>query len=234
MRTRSPVSARPSHHPSTKPRGRQRAVGAAIVLGLAGMAAAGCGAPSDKTADAGPSVLASFYPLQFLAERIAGPDATVTSLTPPGAEPHDLELSPSQVAQIGQADLVIYIAGFQPAVDEAIAARAPAHVIDAATLTSLIPLVGGEDHADEAADADSATPCPTPTEGEAGICAAPGAEAEGSGGEGTTVAGQAMDPHFWLDPTRMEPVASVIAAELSAIAPAGSQTYEANRVTAVE
>ena len=45
----------------------------------------------------------------------------VINLTPPGGEAHDLELSPQQVAEIGEADLILYIPGFQPALDEAIA-----------------------------------------------------------------------------------------------------------------
>jgi zinc transport system substrate-binding protein len=155
----------------------------------------------------------SFYPLQFLAERVAGPDATVTSLTPPGAEPHDLELSPAQVAEIGRADLVVYLSGFQPAVDEAVAARAPAHVVDAAAVTDLVPL----------AEESEPTPCPTPSDGAPGVCEA---EAPATG-EGE--AGHPLDPHFWLDPTRMTPVATAIAEELAAIVPDSASGTEENR-----
>ena len=42
----------------------------------------------------------------------------------PRVEPHDLELTPAQVAEIRNADAVLYIPGFQPAVDAAIAASA--------------------------------------------------------------------------------------------------------------
>ena len=35
------------------------------------------------------AVMASFYPLQYLAEKIGGEHVSVTSLTPEGAEPHD-------------------------------------------------------------------------------------------------------------------------------------------------
>ena len=54
------------------------------------------------------------------AERIGGDAVTVTNLTKPGAEPHDLELTPRQVGQISDAELVVYLKGFQPAVDEAV------------------------------------------------------------------------------------------------------------------
>ena len=65
--------------------------------------------------------MAAFYPLQFVAERIAEGHATVANLTQSGAEPHDLELTPRQVASLTTTSLVIYEKGFQPAVDEAVA-----------------------------------------------------------------------------------------------------------------
>ena len=46
------------------------------------------------------SVVASFYPMEYLAERIGGSRVDVTDLTAPGVEPHDLELTPKQVAQV--------------------------------------------------------------------------------------------------------------------------------------
>jgi zinc transport system substrate-binding protein len=83
---------------------------------------AGCGATSG--ADDHPTVVAGFYPLAWAAERVAGPGVHVVNLTPAGAEPHDLELTPSQVDAIRNADLVIYIGGgFQPAVEDAVAER---------------------------------------------------------------------------------------------------------------
>ncbi|RYV52578.1 metal ABC transporter substrate-binding protein [Pengzhenrongella frigida] len=92
-------------------------------------------------------VLASFYPLQYVTEQVGGDRVEVSSLTPPGAEPHDVELSPRQVRSVGETDLVVYLAGFQSAVDEAIAAREPAHVVDAADTVDLIE--GHDDHAEE-------------------------------------------------------------------------------------
>ena len=65
------------------------------------------------------TVMASFYPLKYLAEKVGGEYVSVTSLTPDGAEPHDLELSPKMVDSLSSADAVIYLAGFQSAVDEA-------------------------------------------------------------------------------------------------------------------
>ena len=89
----------------------------------------------------GPQVVASFYPLQYVAERIVGPHASVTDLTAPGVEPHDLELSPRQVARISAARAVFYEKGLQPAVDDAVRNNGPDEVVDAA---AVVPLRSGE------------------------------------------------------------------------------------------
>ena len=72
------------------------------------------------------TVVASFYPLAWATERVGWADAIddVVNLTPPGAEPHDIELSPSDVETIRDAELVVYIGGgFQPALEDAIDVR---------------------------------------------------------------------------------------------------------------
>ena len=77
----------------------------------------GDGAASGQT-----EVVASFYPLAFAAEAIGGSGVSVTNLTPPGAEPHDVELSVRDVEQVRSADVVFYLgSGFQPAVERAVA-----------------------------------------------------------------------------------------------------------------
>jgi zinc transport system substrate-binding protein len=78
----------------------------------------GCGAGSSG---GGKSVVAAFYPLAYAAERIGGPAFDVENLTPPGAEPHDLELTPREVGRIQEASVVLYLShGFQPAVSKAV------------------------------------------------------------------------------------------------------------------
>lgn len=66
------------------------------------------------------SIAAAFYPLAYAAEETGG-DIPVRNLTPPGAEPHDLELSPRDVERIRSADLVLYLSsGFQPSFERAL------------------------------------------------------------------------------------------------------------------
>jgi zinc transport system substrate-binding protein len=78
--------------------------------------------------------------LQFVAQRVAGDHAAVSDLTQPGAEPHDVELTPRQVASLTTASLVIYEKGFQPAVDEAVRQSENPEVIDTTTTVPLRPL----------------------------------------------------------------------------------------------
>lgn len=90
---------------------------AVLGVGVLGVALAGCGG-SDR-AGSGPEIVAAFYPVAFAAERIA-PQAEIRNLTPAGAEPHDLELSPRDVEAIAEADVVLYLgAGFMPALEAA-------------------------------------------------------------------------------------------------------------------
>lgn len=70
----------------------------------------------------GINVVASFYPLAEAAARVGGSLVQVENLTSPGVEPHDLELSPSQVGDIEDADAVLDMGrGFQPSVERAAA-----------------------------------------------------------------------------------------------------------------
>ncbi|HEX6501403.1 MAG TPA: metal ABC transporter substrate-binding protein [Micromonosporaceae bacterium] len=106
-----------------------RAIGALATLIALAACAVGCAAR--PTADPGRiGVVAAFYPLQFLVERIGGDRVHVTNLVKPGAEPHDLELSPRQMAQVADARLVVYLRGFQPAVDEAVDLEASDRAVD--------------------------------------------------------------------------------------------------------
>jgi zinc transport system substrate-binding protein len=102
------------------------AVAPLVVLaacGDEGPRASGPGSGGDGLA----SVVASFYPLEFVAERIGGPWVSVENLTPPGVEPHDVELTPKDVTTVADADLVVYLEGFSPAVDDAVSQSASDH-----------------------------------------------------------------------------------------------------------
>jgi zinc transport system substrate-binding protein len=146
-----------------------------IIISTA-LALSGCG--SEK-AGSGRSVVASFYPLAYAAERVA-PGAVVENLTPAGAEPHDIELSARDVERVNDADLVLYLGnGFMPALEDAV--QGHANAIDLLAGMKLRAATeahdhGDEDHADEEEHAEEDAQ----------------AEEEERG----------LDPHVWLDPIR--------------------------------
>jgi len=89
----------------------------------------GCAAPSrGPDAHGRLRLVAAFYPLQWVTERVAG--QPVRSLTRPGVEPHDLELTPRDVGAVYDADLVVYLSGFQPSVDQAVRTEAKGRHLD--------------------------------------------------------------------------------------------------------
>jgi zinc transport system substrate-binding protein len=124
----------------------------------AGCTAAGPANSVDTRQPGRLTIVAAFYPLQFVAQRVAGNHAEVTSLTQPGAEPHDLELTPRQVARLTTASLVIYQKGFQPAVDEAVLQSGNSEVIDTSTVVPLRPLSTIEDDHDHGPGAERDDP----------------------------------------------------------------------------
>ena len=99
--------------------------------------ATGCTSPSTGSGNGRLNVVAAFYPLQYVVEQVGGDQVSVTNLTKPGVDPHDLELTGKQVASVAFADLVFYEKGFQAAVDSAVSTESPKRVLDAATIVPL-------------------------------------------------------------------------------------------------
>ncbi|GEL94721.1 metal ABC transporter substrate-binding protein [Cellulomonas composti] len=175
----------------------------AAVVALVLPAALGLGACSSDPSDGRLQVLASFYPLQLVAQEVGGDVVDVSSLTPPGAEPHDIELSPAQVSRVSTSDLVVYLSGFQAAVDDAVAQTDPEHVVDAADHVDLLTLAQEHAH-DEHADEDLG-----------------GDDAHDEHDHGD------LDPHFWLDPSRMPAVTGAVADALTAVSPEHGDEFRA-------
>ena len=166
------------------------------------------------------TVMASFYPLQYLAEKVGGEHVSVTSLTPDGAEPHDLELSPKMVDSLSSADAVIYLAGFQSAVDEAIEQQAPKTVIDVSSAAELVEAGSDANHPAEEESTEETQSGET--------------DAHDHDHEGHDHAGHDhhhdmnADPHFWLDPVRMAKAATLVGDKLAEADSAHADTYKAN------
>lgn len=172
------------------------AVGALL---LTACGSSGAGSSDAKSASGKVGVVASFYPMQYLAERIGGDQVKVSDLTPAGTEPHDLELTAKQVGAVQKADVVLYLKGLQPTVDKAVAQSHSKHVVDAAAISPL-----ADHHLDE------------------------GTEETDSAGHTHEHPGPSGDPHIWLDPTRYAAVAQGVGAELAKADPAHAATYQRN------
>ncbi|MFE2045118.1 zinc ABC transporter substrate-binding protein [Streptomyces sp. NPDC059477] len=184
---------------------------AVTALGLAALTACS----TDGSAAAGNTdkfdVVTSFYPMQYLAEQIGGAHANVSTLTEPGQEPHDLELSARQTAQLGEADAVLYLKSLQPAVDEAVAQSEVRTKIDAASLTGL------EDHGD----------IEHSHEGEDAHAEEPPADDSGA-------ADPALDPHVWLDPVKYAQIADGVGAAFEKADPDHAADYRKNTAALVD
>ncbi|WP_314244874.1 metal ABC transporter substrate-binding protein [Streptomyces kutzneri] len=178
------------------------ALAGAVALGATALTAcSGAGAAGSKDGKVG--VTASFYPLQFLAEQIGKDHVKVDGLTKPGVEPHDLEITPKQTAQLGEADVVLYLKSLQPAVDKAVAQSGVKNIVDAATLTELEVHGSGHEHGAEEA------------------------HAEGEGHDhGHDEGGK--DPHIWLDPVKYAEIAKGVGAALEKADPDHAADYKKN------
>ncbi|MDX2540320.1 metal ABC transporter substrate-binding protein [Streptomyces sp. WI04-05B] len=132
------------------------AIAAATALGLGALSACSSdSSASDRNVTGQLDVVASFYPMQYLAEQIGGRHVSISTLTEPGQEPHDLEISAKQTVDLQKADAVLYLKGLQPAVDEAVAQSEAKTKIDAAALTTLEKHDGtGHSHEGEEAHSD--------------------------------------------------------------------------------
>ncbi|MET7761791.1 metal ABC transporter substrate-binding protein [Streptomyces sp. NPDC005393] len=182
------------------------ALAGAAAMSLTTLTACSSDAGDGRT-DGKLDVVASFYPMQFLAQRIGGDKVHVSSLTKPGVEPHDLEISPRQTADLSKAGLVVYLKGLQPSVDRAIGQAEPRHVADAASYTTL------EDHGTE-------------VEGEEGHA--------GHEDHAAHSGDAAADPHIWLDPVRYAQVARGVGKALEKADPDHAAVYKKNTAALVK
>ncbi|MFF9812266.1 metal ABC transporter substrate-binding protein [Streptomyces sp. NPDC014006] len=190
---------------------RRRLISAAAATAVAGLGIGTLTACGGDSAAAGNTdkfdVVASFYPMAYLAERIGGSHVNVTSLTAPGQEPHDLEISARQRGRVEQSDAVLYLKGLQPAVDEAVGQSEARTKIDAASLTTL------EKHGNEVG----------------GHAAEHDHEHDHEHGEES--GGQ--DPHIWLDPVRYAEVARGVGAAFAKADPLHAADYRKNTAALV-
>ncbi len=198
------------------PRRSRRLISTAAIAGatsaaLLALSACGSSSAADGKSDggrAGLNVVASFYPMQYLAEQIGGDHVSVDSLTKPGVEPHDLELSPKQTVELAGADMILYLKDLQPAVDKAIDQSGVKNIVDAAALTKLEKHGASEDHEGHDHEGEDAH------------------SEDEHGHSHETEAGE--DPHIWLDPVKYAEVAKGVGKALEKADPDHAADYKKN------
>ncbi|GAB3115259.1 zinc ABC transporter substrate-binding protein [Janibacter alkaliphilus] len=183
-----------------------RRLAAALAAPACALSLAACGDDTGTASDGTErlQLVTSLYPLQEALEQIGGDHVEVTNLTAAGAEPHDLELTPQDVLTVQEADAVVYLSEFQPAVDDAAAEADDAYDVR------------------EAADLDIAADAEHDHEGESEEEHAEHAEGEHAE-EGHDHGSQ--DPHFWLDPQHYAGVVDALGEHLAEIDPEHAEEY---------
>jgi zinc transport system substrate-binding protein len=131
------------------------------------------------------TVAASFYPIAEIVQRVGGDDVQLLSLTAPGVEPHDSELSAKQLEELAKTDIVFYIGGgFQPDLEKAIASL-PATTV-AIDLLKSVELIASQEK-----------------------------EEEGGHDHGHDHGNSENDPHVWLDPANMVKMSATVSQEIA-------------------
>ena len=155
-----------------------------------------------KKAIARPRVVVSIFPIYDLTRRIAGPDADVVLLLPPGKSEHHFDPTPKQVEDVAAAKLGVMVGlGLDPWMEKMLKDAAPAaRALKLGTKVSTIavkddPLGDEEAHAGGVPDDDH--------DHEKG----------------------ATDPHCWLDPKRAAKMAQAIGDELAIVDPEHAPGY---------
>lgn len=177
-------------------------------------------------AHAQPRVVVSIAPYREPLERLAGDDAIVDVLLPPGASPHAFDPTPRDVARLQDADLVVVNGGLDSwalELVDALGGDAPVFVALEALPADAF-LLGGHDHAEadpEPADEPAERPDDDhadddhPDDGDADQHA--GAPTGPLAGDGVDLA--EVNPHVWLDPVRMGTIVAALGETLARIVP---------------
>ncbi len=136
-------------------------------------------------------VVATFYPLQALAQGVVGELGTVTSIVPGGVEPHDFEPTPKDIKDLYSAHLVIINgAGMDPWAEKLVPELQQKGVA-VLVLAQSVDLLSGEAHHHHE-DANGETHEEDMHDS--------GADHEVLDRHEDQKEGESFDPHFWLDP----------------------------------
>ena len=161
------------------------------------------------------TIMTSFYTLYDFTSKIVGDRAEVINLVPAGAEPHDFEPTPKDMANLSKADIFIYNGGgYETWIEDVL------NSIDHPEMSTLnisenldlltVEETGGEDNHDHDGHEEETNH-----------------EEEVNHVEEEELAGE-YDPHVWLDPLRAKQIAEMIKDELIKVDEDGKDVYEKN------
>ncbi len=160
----------------------------------------GCSSCRAKESDR-PKVVVSIFPIYDLARRVAGPDADVVLLLPPGKSEHHFDPTPKQVEDVASAKLGVMVGlGLDPWMEKMLKDAAPK--ARALKVGDKVPTLAVKDDplGDEEAHAG-------------------GKDDDHDHEKGAT------DPHCWLDPRRAQTMVQAIGDELALVDPAHAAGY---------
>jgi zinc transport system substrate-binding protein len=174
----------------------------ALALLIGAALATGCGSRAGERGDRA-KVVVSIFPVHDLTRRIAGERVEVLLVLPPGRSEHGYDPTPQELARLDDAELGIAIG------------------LDLDGWVETIMRSAGSDKIVRLGDHVPTIPIDVDPIGDA----APGDHA---GHDHAGHAAGAPDPHIWLDPTRMLVAVDYLAAQLTAIDPAGKDVFARN------
>lgn len=181
----------------------------ALAISLAALftaSLAACSSVDDTSSDGRLEVAAAFYPIDEIAQRVGGALVDVVSLVPPGSEAHEFEPTPQQLADLENADVVFYLADFQPNLEKVIeslpASVQKVNLLDGITMRQIGSNLPGTDDGDHEEEGDH--------------------EEAAAGSD---------DPHVWLDPANMRTMTATVARVLGAASASDAAAFEANAAT---
>ncbi|MBA2176452.1 zinc ABC transporter substrate-binding protein [Halobacillus locisalis] len=204
---------------------------------------------TETSSDEALSIYTTVYPVQFFTEQIAGDSVEVTSILPPGTDPHTFEPTTKEMVKLAEADAFIYngagLEGYAETISDAVEPEGVT-ILEASEGIDIEENLHdyehsgdaeqnedeshkdeaesheGHDHADEEEsheDNDHMDEEESDSEKET-------SEALGEGHEGHNHGG--LDPHIWLDPLRSIQMAENVKELLIELKPDQEQVYNEN------
>jgi zinc transport system substrate-binding protein len=207
-------------------------------LAVTGLVLLGSGCSSKKTVKGRPQVVTSIFPVFELTRVIAGPDADVSVLLPPGHNEHHFDPTPKDIATASKASLMVMVGlGLDPWVEKlAKDATSQAKVLrlgDTVAVRSMPTSLGEEEAHDGDDDDDDDHEHGKHDKGGKHTDHKHTERNEQEHKHGAHHHG-AKDPHVWLDPKRVKTMVHAISEALAQNDPPHAEGYRSREAAFVK